>query len=523
MTTGSFKLASLGYLLIAVGFLVSVGLSTVHAQEDPHDTMHVEAPILDPDQSSASPEGQEEPSGEQTSDEHGAVAQESHGDGHGDPPPVWLTLPFVILLLMIATGPLFYEHHWHHHYPKYAVGLGLITGAYYFFVQHTFLPIEHALAEYLSFIALLASLFIASGGILIRVNAKGTPLANSALLFVGAVIANVIGTTGASMLLIKPYMRLNEGRIKAYHIIFFIFVVSNVGGALTPIGDPPLFLGFLRGVEFFWTLTNVWYVWLPTLLVILIVFYVFDRKNEDESSYAVENAVATVRITGLKNFVWLGLVVGSVFIDPNVFAAVPRLHIGEIHLPFGIREMIMFAICFFAYKLADRDILQANDFNFAPIREVAWLFIGIFLTMQPALELIRDFANTNSDSLTVSMFYWGTGSLSGILDNAPTYVSFLSAAMGKFGLDVNVVTDVLAFSQPAVGAPEFLQAISVAAVFFGAMTYIGNGPNFMVKAIAEASGVDCPSFAGYLVRYAIPILLPIYFVVWVIMYSGWVL
>jgi len=415
-------------------------------------------------------------------------------------------------------GPLFFEHHWHHHYPKYALGLGLLTGAYYFFVQNTVLPIEHALSEYLSFIALLASLFIASGGILIRVNAKGTPMANGALLFLGAVISNVIGTTGASMLLIQPYMRLNQGRIKAYHIIFFIFVVSNVGGALTPIGDPPLFLGFLRGVEFFWTLANVWYIWLPTVLAIIGVFFVFDKRNKAESTYQIEESVATVRITGLKNFFWLGLVVAAVFIDPNVFPAVPALQIGDVHLPFGIREIIMFSICFFAYRFSDREILDLNDFNFGPIREVAWLFIGIFLTMQPALELIRDFASTNSDSLNVTMFYWGTGALSGILDNAPTYVSFLSAAMGKFGLDVNVISDVLAFSRPEVGAPQFLQAISIAAVFFGAMTYIGNGPNFMVKAIAEASGVDCPSFAGYFLRYSLPILVPIYFVVWVVMY-----
>jgi Na+/H+ antiporter NhaD/arsenite permease-like protein len=365
---------------------------------------------------------------------------------------------------------------------------------YYYFVLHDALPISHALTEYLSFIALLASLFIASGGILIRVNRRGTPLVNAGLLFIGAVISNVIGTTGASMLLIQPYMRLNQGRIKPYHIIFFIFVVSNVGGALTPIGDPPLFLGFLRGVPFFWTLGSVWYVWLPTLLLLLAVFVVFDRRNREVSTAELQEGVATVEISGRKNFFWLAAVVLSVFIDPNVFSWVPALHVGDFHVPFGIREVVMFSICFLAYRYASRDILEANDFNFAPIKEVAWLFIGIFLTMQPALELIRDFANTNSEALTVSMFYWGTGALSGVLDNAPTYVS-----------------------------PDFLQAISVAAVFFGAMTYIGNGPNFMVKAIAEASGVDCPSFAGYFVRYSLPILVPIYFLVWVVMYSGWIL
>lgn len=481
------------------------------------------------DVSTAQDQGMTEPDSVSVVDAPGDViepdaAASSQDHGHGEPPPIWLTLPFAVLLLMIATGPLFYEHHWHHHYPKYAVGLGILTGAYYYFGLHTIVPIEHALAEYLSFIALLAALFIASGGILIRVNSRGTPMANSVLLFIGAVISNVIGTTGASMLLIQPFMRLNQGRIKAYHIIFFIFIVSNVGGALTPIGDPPLFLGFLRGVPFFWTFTNVWWIWLPTVLLLLVIFYLVDRRNTEASTAELEEGVATVRISGRKNFFWLAAVVLSVFIDPNVFAWVPPLHIGEMHLPFGIREIIMFSICYLAYRFASQDALAANDFNFGPIKEVAWLFIGIFLTMQPALELIRDFANTNSETLTVSMFYWGTGALSGVLDNAPTYVSFLSAAMGKFGMDVNVVADVAGFSvESALGTAEFLQAISVAAVFFGAMTYIGNGPNFMVKAIAEASGVDCPSFAGYVVRYSLPILVPVYFVVWVVLYSGWIL
>ncbi|HUF09911.1 MAG TPA: sodium:proton antiporter [Rhodothermales bacterium] len=452
-----------------------------------------------------------------------ASAEQVQAVEHHESPPFYLTIPFVVLLLMIATGPLFYQQHWHHHYPKWAVGLGLVTAAYYYFALQNVYPIMHAMTEYLSFIALLAALFIASGGIVIRVNSRGTPLANSTLLFVGAVISNVIGTTGASMLLIQPFMRLNQGRIKAYHIIFFIFIVSNVGGALTPIGDPPLFLGFLRGVPFFWTLAHVWYAWLPTLLVLIAIFYVFDMRNREESTTELREGVSTVRVSGVKNFFWLAAVVVAVFIDPNVFGWVPALHVGETHLPFGIREIIMFSICFLAYRFASHEALAANDFNFGPIKEVAWLFVGIFLTMQPALELIRDFANTNAETLTVSMFYWGTGGLSGVLDNAPTYVSFLSAAMGKFGMDVNVVADVANFSVPGVGAPEFLQAISIAAVFFGAMTYIGNGPNFMVKAIAEASGVDCPSFAGYVVRYSLPILLPVYFVVWVVMYSGWIL
>ncbi|MEL6444239.1 MAG: sodium:proton antiporter [Bacteroidota bacterium] len=482
-------------------------------------------------------------------DDHGEAG--AHGDdhggghGHGPPPPLWLCIPFAVLLLLIATGPIFFPHHWHHHYPKYAVALGTLVMAY-FLVQGDSLPLIHAAEEYFSFIALLASLFIASGGILIKTDFAGTPKANAGLLFVGAVISNVIGTTGASMLLIRPYMRLNKGRIKPYHIIFFIFIVSNVGGALTPIGDPPLFLGFLRGVPFFWTVTQIWYVWLPTILILLAVFYAFDVRNKthaeredhmedaDQPTQAgVEAAgfdvpgTAKIRIQGTKNFAWLAVVIASVFIDPNIIPAMQGTVLdlsGTFHFPFGIREVIMFGVCYLAYATADKDALQGNDFNFEPIREVAWLFVGIFATMQPALTLIGEWARDNAEAIGVTTFYFGTGILSGVLDNAPTYVSFLSAAMGKFGFDVNQTADVMAFA--AGGDLEtafYLQAISVAAVFFGALTYIGNGPNFMVKAIAESSGVECPSFGGYMIRYSIPILLPIYAVVWLVFFSGYLL
>ena len=445
-------------------------------------------------------------------------AEEGH---HGAIPPLWLVLPFAILLLMIATGPLFYAHHWHHHYPKYAVGLGAFVTLYYIIRLHDSTSMMHALAEYLSFIALVASLFIAASGIFLKVNARGTPLTSVALLSVGAVIANLIATTGAAMLFIRPYMRLNQGRLKPYHIVFFIFIVANVGGALTPIGDPPLFLGFLRGVPFFWTAANVWYVWLPTMIVILGIFYVIDKRNKAPSTTEVGEG-KVIEIEGYRSFIFVIIIVLSVFIDPNVFSWVPELHIGAIHLPFGIREIIMFSMCYVGYKYCWQEALVKNEFSFEPIREVGWLFLGIFACMVPALALISNFANENADALTTGMFYWGTGTLSSILDNAPTYLNFLAAAMGKFGQDVNVATEVMAFAE-AEASLIFLQAISVAAVFFGAMTYIGNAPNFMVKAIAEANNVDAPSFGGYLVKYAIPILVPVYFVVWVIFYSGWVL
>ncbi len=478
------------------------------------------------------------------------------------PPPVWLVIPFVVLLLMIATGPLFYPHFWHHHYPKVAVGLGLLVAAYYFaFVNHGGEYVLHGMTEYISFIALLASLYIASGGILVETSTAGTPRTNTALLFFGALIANVIGTTGASMLLIRPFMRINRGRIQPYHIVFFIFSVSNIGGALTPIGDPPLFLGFLRGIPFFWTFTHIWYIWLPTILIVLGIFYVVDSRNtgvsvreavpdemlpETTPGLAAELSPAipkpgALKITGAKNFAWLALIIAAVFIDPNVIPGVPDLH--AMHIPFGIREIIMLAICGLAYATANKDALRGNDFNFEPIKEVGYLFIGIFLTMIPALKLIELLAQDNASVLGPTAFYWGTGILSSFLDNAPTYLSFLSASMGKFAIDplvlakvqsgalageftVNNPAAVAAMAVPGLGHPEswhYVQAISVAAVFFGAMTYIGNGPNFMVKAIAESAGVKCPSFFGYLVRYAIPILLPIYLLVWLVFFSGYIL
>ncbi|GBD00965.1 hypothetical protein HRbin18_00683 [bacterium HR18] len=449
-------------------------------------------------------------------------AHEAPGVAHGPRPPVWLVLPFVLLLVMIATGPLFYPHHWHHHYPKYAVGLGLLVSLYYIVALGSFTTVLHAIEEYLSFIALVASLFIAASGIYVNINAKGTPRNNVILLFVGSLVANLIATTGAAMLFVRSYMRLNKGRLKPYHIIFFIFLVANVGGALTPIGDPPLFLGFLRGVPFFWTLEHVWFVWLPTVLLILAVFYVIDSRNKAASPDPDPNQ-PLLQIRGAKNFLWVLVIILSVFLDPNVFDWVPDLR--ELyHLPIGIREMIMFSVAVLAYKFADREALQKNAFTFEPIREVGWLFLGIFATMQPALQLISLFAYEHAEQLTVGMFYWSAGMLSSVLDNAPTYLNFVAAAMGKFGLDVNVPQQVKAFALPEMAHPEswfYLQAISIAAVFFGAMTYIGNAPNFMVKAIAEENKVSMPSFMGYVTRYSLPILIPIYFVIYALFYSGW--
>lgn len=437
------------------------------------------------------------------------VASEEGEVEHELPSP-YMVLPFIILLAMIATGPLFYHHFWERNYPKIALFLGAITVVYYIVFLHDTHSLRHTAAEYLSFIALLSSLFVASGGILIKVDRKATPMLNSIILLFGAVIANVIGTTGASMLLIRPFIKLNKDRIKPFHIIFFIFAVSNVGGALTPIGDPPLFLGFLKGVEFFWVVQHVWYIWLPTILAIIAVFYFIDLKNGNNNNSEVTYS-NKIEFSGMKNVVYLLIIVISVFIDPAVISWVPSLD----PLPFGIREIIMFSVVYFSYKSADKEILKANEFDFEPIKEVAYLFIGIFATMIPALQLIAHMAQAKGDILTPGIFYWSTGVLSAFLDNAPTYLNFLSAALGKFNLEMT--TEGVFELQNSY--PIYLSAISVGAVFFGAMTYIGNGPNFMVKSISERSGIKMPSFFGYLIKYSLPILIPIFIIVWLLFYN----
>lgn len=438
----------------------------------------------------------------------------------GELPTPWMVLPFVILLLMIATGPLFYSHFWHHNYGKIAAFLGLITGFYYLFVLHDVTTLVYAGEEYFAFIGLLTPLFIASGGILIKIHKKATPIFNSAILLIGSLLANLMATTGASMLLIRPFMKINKGRLKPYHIIFFIFIVSNIGGVLTPIGDPPLFLGFLKGVPFFWTLKNIWPFWFIGVGSVLIIFFIIDSKNKEVSDVEVNPQMKRkIEFIGLKSIVYLLATVGCIFLDPAVITSGPLHELlvtikGYAFHLFGLREILFFAIAFLAYKTSNKEAMKENEFNFEPILEVAYLFVGIFITMQPALRLIGNFAATNGDKLNVTTFYWATGMLSGVLDNAPTYLNFLSAALGKFGETFPVPHELIEYGAPGY---KYLEAISIGAVYFGAMTYIGNAPNFMVKSIAEQNGVEMPAFAQYTIKYSIPILIPIFFIVWLIL------
>ena len=440
-------------------------------------------------------------------------------------PPLWLVAPFVTLLLMIATGPLLFHRFWERNYSTVSVGLGLVVAGYYgFIMEHGLAVLEHTLEEYISFLALISSLFVVSGGILIRIHRRGTPLLNSLLLFAGAVIANLVGTTGASMLLIRPYMRINEGRLKAFHIVFFIFIVSNIGGVLTPVGDPPLFLGFLKGVPFFWVLPKVWLPWIITLGVLLLIFIILDAGvgNGDMKGTETKGGVS---ITGRRNLFFLGGIISAVFLDPAVITGFPSLQ-ELFYLPFGIRELIMFMIAVLAYKFSNQEAFKGNEFNFEPIKEVAFLFIGIFATMIPALALIADFAKSNANEFSVSRFYWMTGVLSGVLDNAPTYLNFFAGAAGKFGLNIASPADIRRFASGMaspvngdVSSDVYLVAISIASVFFGALTYIGNAPNFMVKNIATQADVEVPDFLEYIYKYSLPILLPIFILLWFLFFN----
>ncbi|MEM8938632.1 MAG: sodium:proton antiporter [Bacteroidota bacterium] len=458
-------------------------------------------------------------------DEH--ERDEGHTQESHSPAPLSV-IPFVMLLMMIATGPLFYPHFWHKSYPVISIVLAFTVCTYYlFWLNNEHSPI-HSAAEYIQFIALLTGLFVASGGILIIVDKEARPLTNVAILAIGALIANIIGTTGASMLLIRPFIRLNSNRIKPYHIVFFIFIVSNVGGCLTPIGDPPLFLGFLKGIPFGWTLIHNTIPWTLAVIMLLVFFYFYDVKNKTDyakmrgDEEELKPITGKIELKGKRNFFWLAIVVGAVFLDPNVIKWVPGLEYHGTNFSY-VREIIMFLAAIGAVRFSDPQTIQRNDFSFEPIREVAFLFIGIFFTMMPALELVSEFAQSEQGKklISPSNLYWGTGLLSGFLDNAPTYVNFLTAAMASAGADVNKIPEVVAFaSNQYKDSMLDLMAISLGAVFFGAFTYIGNGPNFMVKSIAEQVGIKMPSFLLYIIKYSIPILLPVLFVIWLIFFLG---
>ena len=409
----------------------------------------------------------------------------------------WMIIPFAALLLAIAIVPFIDRQWWEKYYPHVSIGLGALVFTYYC-VKIDPHRMFDTLVDYFSFITLIGSLFVAAGGIFLHTERHATPIMNTGLLAVGALVSNILGTTGASMLLIRPFMRVNRPRIRGYHIVFFIFVVSNMGGALTPIGDPPLFLGYLNGVPFRWTILHLWHIWAVTLALTLGVFFVIDSRSFHQYVEHEHHRVSGSRfeLLGTQNFFFLFIILAA------VFTTTPA------------REIIMIAAAAAAHRFAKKEALRANGFTLEPIKEVAILFAGIFATMVPALDWLAE----NADRLgvrTPGQFYWSTGFLSGFLDNAPTYLNFLGAAMGLHHLALGNPDHMGILLERHSG---LLQAISAGAVFFGAATYIGNGPNFMVRSIAEHAGVKCPSFTRYITHFTLPILIPILAVIWLLFF-----
>jgi len=451
-----------------------------------------------------------------------------HGAAMGASMPLGWVLPFIALLLAIAILPLAAEHWWHHNHNKAIVAAGLaIPVAIYLLVafgeagRHDLL---HKLQEYVSFILLLGALYVISGGIYVKGSLSGTPVANTGMLALGALLASFIGTTGASVLLIRPLLRANRTRrAKAHIVVFFIFIVSNCGGLLTPLGDPPLFLGFLKGVPFFWTMEHLWGEWLAVNIALLAIFHIYDelvlgREERARHGSQLEEALKhePLGVTGLFNFVLLAGIVATIYCA------------GQFAWPFGVSEAIMALLGVIAYVSTPAANRMANQFTFGPIIEVAVLFIGIFITMAPALQILNAWGSGVRDVLGVKFglsepwhYFWATGILSSFLDNAPTYLTLAATACGQAGVDTGPEAGayLLTFLEHSPQDHRLLAAISSGAVFMGANTYIGNGPNFMVKAIAEENGVKMPSFFGYM-AYSGAILIPVFIGITIIFFRG---
>jgi Na+/H+ antiporter NhaD/arsenite permease-like protein len=417
---------------------------------------------------------------------------------------LWASIPFVAMLLMIATGPLFFSHWWEKNKIQLLVSLslGVPVAAYLIYNHLTHELIHQIVFDYVPFIILLGSLFVITGGINLQGDLPAKPYVNTLFLAIGAVLASIMGTTGAAMLLIRPVIKTNsERKFKVHTILFFIAIVANAGGMLTPLGDPPLFLLYLRGAPFTWffSLTAEWSF---VVIVLLILYYLFDTyyyKKESKEDIAIDSTqIEPLKLKGRINFLFLlGVIFSVAFINEQYIDIMRENHY------FGfLREMAILAFGGLSIYFTSGSIRKANNFTWYPIREVAALFLGIFITMTPALLYLK----TNAAVLGVEtpvQFYYAAGTLSSFLDNAPTAVSFHNLALGI----INRFPD----SIMVAGIPEmFLSAISLGAVFFGAMTYIGNGPNFMVKSIAEENKIKMPGFFAYIFKFSLIILLPIY-------------
>jgi Na+/H+ antiporter NhaD/arsenite permease-like protein len=462
---------------------------------------------------------------------------EAHAGGEHDigrELPLWWVLPFAGLLLSIALFPLFTPHFWHHRYP-YVSALWALVFAVPFVMVYRAAGVERILhiyiADYIPFIILLAGLFTVSGGIVLRGSLAGTPAVNTLFLAVGTALASLIGTTGASMLLIRPILRANRHRrVRMHIVIFLIFLVSNIGGSLTPLGDPPLFLGFLHGVPFQWTLNLIAPMGV-CVVVLLTIFFLLDtillRRETSAAAPEHSDAKSPLRLAGAHNFVFLLGIVGAVLMSGLwTYGKATDVNILGIHRDLAglARDAIIVLMGVLAFVATKRELREENAFTWEPIREVAYLFAGIFMTIVPAIAILlageqgalRFIIQASTSGPT---FFWFTGLLSSFLDNAPTYLTFFNTALGKLHLEEAVVSQFLygtldpgtlaALGENLRQFERFLFAISCGAVFMGANTYIGNAPNFMVRSIAEENHVKMPSFFGYM-AWSGGILLPLF-------------
>jgi Na+/H+ antiporter NhaD/arsenite permease-like protein len=444
-------------------------------------------------------------------------------EGLGSKLPLWSVIPFAGILLSIAFFPLFAPRWWHAHFPKVSAFWAMIFAVPFVIVYrggaaHEILVTY--LHEYLPFIILLWALFTVAGGVHVGGAIRGTPERNVLMLAVGTLIASWVGTTGASMILIRPILRANGWRKQKVHvIIFFIFLVANVGGALTPLGDPPLFLGFLLGVPFFWTLHLIPHM-LLVAVPLLVIFYIVDRfyyRREQEPAPATGDPV---RIEGTHNLLILLGVVGAVLISGLWNAGETTLLGVHLRIADLTRDVSLLGLGALSIITTRKQIREDNGFSWFPIKEVAILFAGIFTAIIPALLMLEageagsmGFVKELLDS--PAQYFWITGALSSFLDNAPSYLTIVLSCLGDFYAGVPAEESIhMLIRERAV----WLKGISAAAVFWGALTYIGNAPNFMVKSIAEEAGVHMPSFFGFMFRYSIPVLIPLYVLVTIVFF-----
>jgi len=456
-----------------------------------------------------------------TEDSHGG-----HGGGHGhlnlgEILPLWSCIPFAGMLLSIALMPLLLPNFWHHHFGKISALWAAIMGIPFLiaFKGDAVYEILHIiLADYVPFIILLWSLYTVSGGILLKGTLRGTPMVNTAMLILGTILASWMGTTGAAMLLIRPFLRANNYRkSRTFMVVFFIFLVANIGGSLTPLGDPPLFLGFLHGVSFFWTLKIMPHMLLMAVLL-LVIYFALDTyfyRKEGATAPKESGDKQPLKLEGTYNFLFLGGVVGAVLMSGVVdWGEITTLGIHRATQDW-VRDGLLIALGVASLIATPTRLREDNDFTWFPIVEVAYLFIGIFITMIPCLLILKA-GSQGALALLINAvekpyhYFWITGALSGFLDNAPTYLTFFNTALGSFYADLTEAQAVpLLMTEKAI----YLQAISAGAVFFGACSYIGNAPNFMVRSIAEEAGTPMPSFFGYILKYSLVFLVPAFVVV----------